>query len=236
MTDSCVSFLRLGCLPWTIREKPIAVPLFRDMCMPQDGNLQFAYRNKTVGLLRMAHTPAACEDTCRTFVCGSAHIPSSEIARCCFWAQALFVAAVREHEAPLDLGEGVCDPRSQEIQLIDCDWMHKIADEICPSATRSACAVTQGLNIKALELEDSTLARVLSMSTLVALALAFLISQVCILCVRRASVRKEHKADLDGAVYVHAPILLPMGSCNECDGAMHVHARLLPPGGACSCE
>ena len=221
MTDSCVSFLRLGCLPWRIRETPIAVPIFRDMCMPQDGDLRVAYRNKTVGLLHMAHTPAACEDTCRTFVCGSANIPSSKITRCCLWAQALFVAVVREHTAPLDLGEGVCDPHTQQIQLVDCDWMHKIADDICPSATRSECAATQGLKIEALELEDSTLARMLSMSTLVALVLAFLISQVCILCVQRASLYKEQTADADG---------------NACDGVVYVHAPLLPPAGACNCK
>jgi len=216
VVDSCIPFLRLGCLPWRLQEAPTAVPIFRDVCMPQDGRPQFAYRNETVGLLHMAHTPEACEKTCRQFVCGDAHIARSKVALCCLWAQALYVAIVREHEPPQDLGGGGCNPRTQHMQLIDCGWIHRIADGVCPSAPRGACAATGGLKLDALELEDSVLANVLSMSTLMALVLALLIAQVCIACVKRASLFRRRAPE----------------AVDDCNGAQ-VHAALLPPPGAC---
>jgi hypothetical protein len=219
ITDSCISFLQLGCLPWSLEQAPTAVPIFRDICMPQDANPEFSYQNQTVGLLQMAHTPEACEKTCRIFACGSAHIARSKVTRCCLWAQALYVAIVREHEPPIDLGGGGCHPRTQHMQLINCDWMREIADDVCPSAPRGACAETRGLNIEALELEDSVLASMLSMSTLMALVLAFLIAQVCILCVKHASMM--HRSAWDAA---------------ESSKRGEMHAALLPPTGVCSCK
>mgnify|MGYP006088946651 CR=1 FL=1 len=228
-TDSCISILRLGCLPWPLRKEPTAVLIFRDVCMPQDGNVQFGYQNKTVRLLSMAHTPAACEETCRGFVCGGAHIARSKIAKCCLWAQALYVAVVREQQPPLDLGDGVCHPRTQHMPLVDCDWMHKIADDICPSAPRRACAAAHGLKIQALELEDSILTTLFTMSTLVALVLGFFIAQVCIICVQHVS--RLHK---DTSVVTDA------GGDDLCGGGCYdvaqLHAALLPPPHARSCK
>ena len=220
ISDSCVSFLRLGCLPWRLEERATAVPIFKHICMTQDGNVQFAYRNKTVALLQMAHTPEACEKTCRGFVCGSAHIARGKLGRCCLWAQAFYVALVREHAPPLDLGDAACEPRTQNMPLIDCNWMHKIADEICPSAPGSVCAATGGFQIEALELDDSLLANLLSMSTIMALVLGFVIAQVCILGVNHASL--IHK----GALHV------PGADADSADA----HAMLLPPMAACMCK
>lgn len=219
ITDSCISFLHLGCLPWRLEQAPTAVPIFRDVCMPQNGNPEFIYDNKTVGLLQMAHTPEACEKTCRIFACGSAHIARSKVAQCCLWAQALYVAIVRKHDPPIDLGSGGCHPHTQHMQLIDCDWMRDIADDVCPSAPRSACVLTQGLKVEALELEDSVLANFLSMSTLMALVLALLIAQVCILCVKHASVLQLNALDT---------------AC--CGNSGEVHAALLPPTAMCTCK
>lgn len=216
VTDSCISFLRLGCLPWRLEEAPLPVPIFRDVCMPQDGSPQFAYRNETVSLLHMAHTPQACEKTCRFFACGNAHIARGKVALCCLWVQALYVAIMREHEAPQDLGDGGCHPRTQHMQLINCDWMREIADDVCPSAPPSACAATGGLRLEALELEDSVLASLLSMSTVMALVLAFLIAQVCILCVKHASLIHRGALDTTGgrdSAQVHAALLPPLGVC-----------------------
>jgi hypothetical protein len=218
-TDSCISFLRLGCLPWRLEEAPMPTPIFRDVCMPQDGRPQFAYRNETVPLLQMAHTPLACENTCRFFVCGSAHIARAKVALCCFWVQALYVAIVREYEAPRDLGGKECHPRTQHMPLIDCDWMRRIADDVCPSAAPSACAETGGLRLEALELEDSVLARLLSMSTVMAFVLALLIAQVCILCVKRASLTRSETRN--AAVDENCAL---------------VHVALLPPPGVCTCK
>ena len=215
--DSCISFLRLGCLPWRLEKTPIAVPIFRDVCMPEDGSPKFAYRNETLRLLHMAHTPQACEKTCRFFACGNAHIARSKVALCCLWAQALYVAIMRKHENPQDLGGGGCHPRAQHMQLINCDWMGKIADDVCPSALPSACVATGGLKIEALELENSVLARLLSMSTVMALVLAFLIAQACILSVKHVS--KMHSGAVDTAgggdsTQVHVALLAPPGVCD----------------------
>jgi len=219
VTDNCISFLRLGCLPWRLEEAPMPTPIFRDMCMPPDGSPYFAYRNETVPLLQMAHTPLACENTCRFFVCGSAHIGRAKVALCCLWVQALYVAIVRKHEPPQDLGGGECHPRTQHMDLIDCDWMRRIADDVCPSAPPSACAETGGLRLEALELEDSVLAKLLSMSTLTALVLAFLVAQVCILCVKHTSL-------------MHSKTLNAAGDKN----CAQLHAALLPPPGVCQCR
>jgi hypothetical protein len=217
--DSCISFLRLGCLPWRLDEAPIATPIFREVCMPEDASPQFTYGNETLGLLHMAHTPQACEKTCRFFACGNAHMARSKVALCCLWAQALYVAIMRKHEAPEDLGGGGCLPRAQRMQPIDCDWMRKIANDVCPMASPRTCVATGGLKLEALELEDSLLASLLNMSTVMAFVLAFLIAQGCILCVKHASRRRRDALDIAGG-----------------GDSAQVRAALLPPPGVCLCR